>query len=86
METAKAYLGLHEGEGYVWGMIRGAMASVSKLCIVQMQDYLELGAEARMNVPGTLTAANWSWRAEPGFASPALAQRIRQITERYGRA
>ena len=86
VETAKAYLGLHEGEGYVWGMIRGAMASVSKLCIVQMQDYLELGAEARMNVPGTLTAANWSWRAEPGFASPALAQRIRQITERYGRA
>ena len=83
---ARAYLGLHEPEGDVWGMIRGAMSSVSKLCIVQMQDYLELGGEARMNQPGLLSSANWSWRAEDGFDSPALAQRIAQMTRRYGRS
>ena len=82
---ARAYLGLHEPEGDVWGMIRGAMSSVSKLCVVQMQDYLELGGEARMNQPGLLSSSNWSWRAEPGFTSSALAEKIRAITHRYGR-
>ena len=82
---AKAYLGLNQEEGYVWGMIRGCMSSVSRLCIIQMQDYLELGGEARMNFPGTLTSNNWTWRATEGFASPELAQKIRAMTVRYGR-
>ena len=80
------YLGLNETEGYVWGMIRGAMGSVSRLCVIQMQDYLEIGAEGRMNHPGTLTTANWTWRAEPGFDSMELAGKIRGLTRRYGRA
>ena len=82
---AKVYLGLNEDEGYVWGMIRGAMSSVSKLCIVQMQDYLNLGDGSRMNHPGTLSAANWTWRVQEGFATPELAQKIRTVTGRYGR-
>ncbi len=79
------YLGLNEPEGYIWGVIRGAMGSVSRLCVIQMQDYLELGGEARMNHPGTLTSANWTWRARPGFATAELAERIYQMTKRYGR-
>ena len=82
---ARAYLGLHAPEGDVWGMIRGAMSSISWLCIVQMQDYLELGGEARMNYPGTLSPDNWSWRAQAGFDSPDLAEKIRVTTQRYGR-
>ena len=85
IRSAVDYLGLNKDEGYVWGMIRGAMASVSRLCIIPMQDYLGLGAEGRMNHPGTLTAANWAWRAGSGFAEPALAKKIRTITERYDR-
>ena len=85
VRSAYDYLGLNEQEGPVWGMIRGAMSSVSKLCIIQMQDYLEIGAEGRMNHPGTLTTANWTWRAEPGFADDALAKKIRTLTERYDR-
>ena len=38
-----------------------------------------------MNHPGTLTTANWTWRAKEGFASADLAEKIRTITERYGR-
>jgi len=82
---AKAYLGLNEEEGYVWGMIRGAMGSVSRICVVQMQDYLELGKRARMNFPGTLSMDNWTWRAISGFDSEALAQKILKITKLYGR-
>ena len=85
VRSAWDYLGLNEQEGPVWGMIRGAMGSVSKLCIIQMQDYLEIGAEGRMNHPGTLTTANWTWRANPGFADEKLAKKIRTLTERYDR-
>ena len=85
VQSAYDYLGLNESEGPIWGMIRGAMGSVSKLCIIQMQDYLEIGGEGRMNHPGTLTSANWTWRAKPGFASDALAEKIRTVTERYDR-
>ena len=82
---AKAYLGLNEEEGYIWGMIRGAMSSVSRLCVVQMQDYLELGKDARMNFPGTLSTANWTWRAQEGFDDEKLAKRICRMTKIYGR-
>ena len=82
---AKAYLGLNREEGYVKGMIRGCMSSVSDLCIVQMQDYLELGGFARMNFPGTLSSANWTWRAAPGFLTEELKQRIHETTRRYAR-
>lgn len=82
---AKDYLGLNEEEGFAWGMIRGAMGSVSRLCVIQMQDYLELGVFARMNVPGMLSSANWTWRARKGFMQETLTERIRETTRRYGR-
>ncbi len=85
LAMARAYLGLNSEEGFVWGMIRGGMSSVSRLFVAQMQDYLELGKEARMNQPGTLSSANWTWRAKEGFASPELAKRIRYMTEIFGR-
>lgn len=82
---AKEYMALTEQEGLVWGTIRTAMASVSDLCVIQMQDYLDLGAESRMNFPGTLSDANWTWRAKDGDASDALAKRIYGLTKRYCR-
>ena len=81
---AAAYMRLTEQEGFVWGAIRTAMSSVSDLCVVQMQDYLELGGEARMNFPGTL-GCNWTWRAAEGFCSDALAEKIYKMTKLYGR-
>ena len=82
---ATEYMSLSEKEGLVWGTIRTAMASVSNLCVVQMQDYLDLGAAARMNFPGTQSSANWTWRAKPGYLTDALAQRIARLTKLYGR-
>ena len=82
---AREYMHLTEEEGLVWGSIRTAMASVSLQCVIQLQDYLDLGAEARMNFPGTCDGTNWTWRAPAGFDTPALAQRIRAMTQLYGR-
>ena len=82
---AKRYMGLHEEEGYVWGMIRGGMSSVADLFVAQMQDYLELGAEGRMNFPGTLTNKNWTWRAQNDMITNTLADRIRELTRMFER-
>ena len=85
IEMATLYLGLNEKEGPVWGVIRGCMGSVSKLCVIQMQDYLELGGFARMNFPGTMTSNNWTWRAEKGFITKELTKRIYDTTRLYAR-
>ena len=81
---ATAYLGLNEREGFHWGMIRGGMSSVALLFVAQMQDYLGLGAESRMNTPSTL-GCNWQWRMQQGDCTPALADKMRFYTELYGR-
>ena len=52
VKIAADYMALTKKEGFVWGAIRTAMSSVSQRAIVQMQDYLNLGGEARMNFPG----------------------------------
>ena len=82
---AGSYMHLTEKEGLVWGVIRTAQSSVSDLCIVLAQDYLDLGAQARMNFPGTSSDANWTWRALPGVFTDSLAKKIRTMTTLYGR-
>ena len=42
-------------------LVQAALSSVANLAIIPMQDILELGSDARMNVPGT-TVGNWKWR------------------------
>ena len=82
---AKEYMTLNEQEGLVWGTIRTAMASVSDLCVIQMPDYLNLGGEARMNFPGTLSDANWTWRVSGHMINDGLDRAIYNLTALYGR-
>ncbi len=84
VKVAVGYMTLTKKEGYVWGTIRTAMSSVSERAIVQMQDYLNLGGEARMNFPGK-PSGNWTWRAKKGFTSNGLAAKILELTNRYDR-
>ena len=79
------YLKLTETEGYHWGMMRGIWSTAADMTIVQAQDLLGLGSEARMNVPSTV-GTNWKWRALPGAFSTQLAGRLRHETQLYGRA
>ena len=81
---AKEYLRLSRGEGYHWGMMRAAWASPAGLAMVQMQDLLGLGSEARMNIPSTL-GGNWQWRALPGSYGPKLARRLHREMKVYQR-
>jgi 4-alpha-glucanotransferase len=85
--TALRYLGApddDDGQEIHWRMIRAIMGSVANVAIVPAQDLLGLGSEARMNHPGTATG-NWSFRLQPGALTPAIADRLRDLTEIYGR-
>lgn len=54
--------------------------SVPDKVIVPMQDFLSLGGEARMNLPGT-TGGNWGWRMEPGAFDQNLINRIQKLNK-----
>ena len=82
---AREYMHLDDYEGLVWGTIRTAMSSVSDMCIIQLPDYLNLGGEARMNFPGTLSDANWTWRVSGHMVNDGLARAIYNLTALYGR-
>jgi len=81
---AKAYLRLNRREGYHWGMMRAAWASPAGLAVMQAQDLLGLGSEARMNTPSTV-GGNWKWRALPGVFTSRLSRRLRHEMEVYQR-
>jgi len=72
------------GNDIAWDMIRGTLASVSKLAIVPLQDILSLGSDARMNFPGK-ASGNWQWRFKEKNLTEFLAVRLKGLTELYGR-
>jgi 4-alpha-glucanotransferase len=45
-----------------WAMINILMKSPSKMVLIQVQDLLGLGSEARFNYPGTVQDKNWTWK------------------------
>ena len=84
LEYLYEYTGKKEGDNLCYEMIRMAAASVADTAIIPMQDYLELGNEARINTPSTL-GDNWKWRMRKGAATDELAGKIYRLTELYNR-
>ncbi|MDD6795153.1 MAG: 4-alpha-glucanotransferase [Clostridiaceae bacterium] len=83
-KRAKRYLGLNGKEGVNFGFIRGIWSSVADTAIAQMQDFLNLGNECRMNYPSKL-GGNWMWRVEKKDLNNQLAKKIYKLTKMYGR-
>lgn len=67
-----------------WEFVRAAYASVANLAVIPMQDFLGLGAEARINTPSTL-GDNWKWRMLPGAFTEEIAKRMKEMAKLYGR-
>lgn len=80
-EHLKEYI--PEIDNISWDLIKLAMNTKANMCIIQMQDYLYLDAECRINTPGTCFG-NWQWRMTKQ-PSEELAESIRQLTELYNR-
>jgi 4-alpha-glucanotransferase len=80
------YLGRPPGESseVASEMMRLAWSSPSALAMAPFQDLLNLGAEARMNVPGR-TDSNWRWRCTEAMLSPSTFERLSDLTEAYNR-
>ena len=81
----RKYLVLDETANLTEELVKTAMDSNGGLCIIPIQDWLELGAEARINTPGT-AEGNWKFRVRKEMLSEELVQKIRRLTESSGRA
>jgi 4-alpha-glucanotransferase len=75
--------GMQEDEPW-WSLIRLTLSSPARLAMLQAQDVLGLGSEARMNIPGRATGS-WRWQMAPGALTSEHAKRLRAATEESGR-
>jgi 4-alpha-glucanotransferase len=75
------YLKRPEGKSdeVAWELIRLAWSSPAGLAIAPLQDLLNLGAEARMNMPGS-TEGNWRWRCNEEMLSESVFERLYGLT------
>lgn len=72
------------GQPVAWGLMEMIADSPARTAIVPAQDLLALGAEARMNTPGT-TEGNWQWRLHPGQLGAEALDRLARVTRAAGR-
>ena len=60
-------------------LLRLAWSSVAALAVAPLQDLLNLGAEARMNLPGSADA-HWRWRATREMLHSSIFHQLRDLT------
>ncbi len=82
-ELIRRYAG-SSGQDIVWDLIRVVFMSPARYAIVPFQDPLSLGADARMNTPGTV-GGNWSWRVRTEAFNGSVSSRLRDFCRLYGR-
>ena len=72
------YIGT-DGSRIARDLTRLAFQSVAAVAVLPLQDLLELGSEARMNVPGR-PEHNWTWRYTEGMIQPEHAAWLAELT------
>jgi 4-alpha-glucanotransferase len=60
-------------------LVRVALCSAAALAIAPFQDLLNLGSEARMNLPGS-AEANWCWRLTEDMLDSPVFEQLRDLT------
>ena len=78
------YLGC-TAEAMPTALCRTALASPARLAVLPMQDVLRLGAEQRMNAPGTSAHNNWRWRFSWDQVGAGSDRFFRHMMGLYGR-
>jgi 4-alpha-glucanotransferase len=84
-DAVTQYFGCLSPEGINWDFVRLALSSVSNQAIIQLQDVLGLDNEGRMNDPSN-NAGNWTWRYQADALTPEVRDRLKVMTELFGRA
>ncbi len=78
------YMGFYTEEWDKNRFIRHTMSSTANLVIVPLQDYLELGDEARINTPSTVEN-NWQWRLKQNQFDDECCRYMAYIANLYYR-
>lgn len=73
-----------DGHDPAWTLIDAAFRSIAAIAIVPLQDVLDLGSQARMNLPGS-SVGNWTWRVLPGQINDHVKNRLLEAALLYGR-
>ncbi|MEZ4589272.1 MAG: 4-alpha-glucanotransferase [Gemmatimonadales bacterium] len=73
-----------DGREMNWALIRAALASVADTALIPLQDWLGLGSEARMNLPGR-QSGNWAFRFSWAQLTPELIARLAELVDLYER-
>lgn len=71
-------------DSLAWDFAALAMSSVADLCIIPIQDYLNIDGQGRINHPSTL-GGNWSWRLKKWQVTDEVLDEMYQMTKLYGR-
>lgn len=79
-QFARDYIRWDGREPLAWSAIRTLFASPAAIAMTTMQDLLNLGADARMNVPATV-GGNWAWRVRAEGINHDVAGFLRKVTE-----
>ena len=69
-----------DGSDVAWNLVRLAWSSAAGLAMAPLQDLLNLGAEARMNVPGR-AGDNWAWRSTDELLTGPYLQSLAKLTD-----
>jgi 4-alpha-glucanotransferase len=67
-----------------WDLMGLAWSSAAALAVAPLQDLLNLGPEARMNVPGR-AGGNWTWRCTEDMMSAPTFESLRDLTKSSNR-
>lgn len=85
----------------IWNFVRGAGArsseashalielawsSIAALAMAPLQDLLNLGKQARMNVPGSRAEGNWRWRCTEDMLSDSAFEWLSELTKSTSRS
>ncbi len=82
-DFARRYLRV-DGSDFAWDLVRAIWRSTAVFAVAPMQDFLNLGSEARFNFPSRL-GGNWEWRLTDEALSGGLQEGIREINWLYQR-
>ena len=79
-DFARDYIRWDGKEPLAWAAIKSVFLSPASIAMTQMQDVLNLGADARMNKPATVGGSNWRWRMRREGMNSELSSFLRRIT------
>ncbi|WP_297521834.1 4-alpha-glucanotransferase [uncultured Clostridium sp.] len=82
-EFFEEYVG-HGSSNPSIALIKSAMSSIANTSMMQIQDLLNIGNEARTNIPSTI-GENWRWRLKEDTLSSEIAKSLKEITKTYRR-